>query len=123
MMRAWWQRICQFWSEARSLASYPGIIPPDPIGSVSPETHVPGQHPYYWFHYLFHYCMEREAAFKKQWENTCTLPADSAHEFQRLIRSNPHPDSEQAKTILSQSPVQKLDWRLAYQIEKGELAY
>jgi hypothetical protein len=124
MIVEWWQKICQFWSEERTLASYDGDnIPPDPILSVAPESQIPGQYPYFWFHYLFDYCLESDPAFKKCWEETGKLPAHPAHSLQQLIRDTPNPTSEQVLKVLSLSPVQKLDWRLKYRIENGKLAY
>jgi hypothetical protein len=117
MMQPWWQEICRFWSMPRVVTNYStGFIPPNPIETVSPQGSTPGLYPYFWFHYLFGYCLETSADFKNTWAECAKISAIPTLNLQNLIRSTPNPTQEQFMEALKGSPVQKLDWRLSYKI-------
>jgi hypothetical protein len=120
MMKTWWREIVRFWSTPRSLVQYPsGPIPPHPLQTVSPSENTAGAHPYYWLHYLFHYCLETDPAFRATWAETEKIPAAPALALDELIRATPSPTAVQVREILALAPVQKLNWRLPYSLAQG----
>ena len=66
---------------------------------------------------LFGYCLETNADFKNTWAECAKIPAVPTLNLQNLIRSTPNPTQEQFMEAMKGSPVQKLDWRLDYQIK------
>jgi hypothetical protein len=120
LIAKWWEQVRRFWEGKRKLANYGGsIIPPDPVATVSPATQVPGEHPYFWFHYLFGYLIESDEEFGRQWMACARPSAGPAHALQNLFSSTPKPSEDQIRAaLLSGAPVHKLNWRVEYPIEQ-----
>jgi hypothetical protein len=117
----WWEQIRRFWSGKRSLAKYGGtIFPPDPVAAVHPATQIPGQHPYFWFHYLFEYLVQTDEEFRRQWLACKRRSADPAHALQNLFSAPAKPTENQIRHALNGAPVHKLNWRVEYPIEQVE---
>lgn len=118
-MKLWWDEIARFWSKPRQLASYSGqAIPEDPVGSVSAGKGADsGEYPYFWFHYLFQYLLEREPRFAAMWAKSRHCSADGPHSLQFLFRDNPTPSFEEIADAAARAPVQKLNWRVEYPID------
>lgn len=115
LITTWAEAVNTFWQRERSpIASQNGrpVIPADPAASVAPERNGDsGAYPYFWFHYLFGYCLDAHSTFRETWQNSPKLPAAPAHILQRkcaeLLRAHP----AQIRLAAEASVMQKLDWR------------
>lgn len=116
----WWEEVCRVWSVPRQVS--PVVqLPQDPARRVAPETIDEDQElPYFWLHCLFAYVLRSDPIAAQAWEGRHHLSAMPAHRLQDLCRAQKSPSERQVAMALAASPVQKLDWRETYPLEKIE---
>jgi len=118
VMNAWWAEIVRVWSRPR-YDKTDGKRPPNGALAVSPQELARSQElPHYWFHSLFHYMLETKPEVKDTWERRLHLSAITAHGLQELFLENPNPTDEEVVRTAYTSPVQKLNWRNPYPVER-----
>lgn len=115
VLRRWWDEINRFWSVPRGNADT--AIPADPVAAVAPETAQPGSYPYFWFHYLFAYLVDRDPEVARAWSRCPTVSADAPHRLQLLYADGEPPALEDVLAAALEAPVHKLNWRADYPLE------
>lgn len=111
MIRAWWQKVRNYWSSPRTLRVG---IPDDPVGAVTDWKH---SFPYFWFHYLFQELLDRDEEFASAWANCKKVPANAPCIMQRRMAEKLEIGLEEITHIATLAPVHKLDWRNPYPLE------
>ena len=111
----WWQETRRFWSLPRGNVSV--AIPADPVAAVAPETAGIESYPYYWFHYLFAYLIDRDADVARAWAQCPRVAADAPHRLQLLFADSEHWALEEILAAQIGSPVHKLNRRADYPLE------
>lgn len=115
----WWQEVQRFWQQERVLARYKGdLIPENPIATVAPTTQNQREYPYFWVHYLFEYLVVTNIEFRRQWNACSNCSAGPPHELQNLFAGRSRPGLNEMRSALLAAPVQKLNWRINYPIDK-----
>lgn len=120
LMREWNRQAKRYWSvERKLLRNEKGwtLIPDDPLAEVSGEGPVE-TYPYFWVHYLFAWCVANDAASETVWRQTRTFPAEKSHALQVRFREDTVPDDETLAKTFSAAPVQKLNWRAEYPLDR-----
>jgi hypothetical protein len=110
MIRAWWEKLLDYWSTVREPIEG---IPEDPVASVSTS----GRFPYFWFHYLFQHLLESDARFAKAWASSGKLPADAPHAMQMHFASRLQLGPGEVTDLAALAPLHKLNWRAPYPLE------
>ena len=112
MIRAWWQKVLDYWSVPRTLRKG---IPDDPVAA---DATWPDLYPYFWLHYIFQMLVDRDADFAQDWAACAKLSADAPLTMQRLMSENSRSTSlEEIIRLVDQAPVHKLNWRASYPME------
>jgi hypothetical protein len=68
-------------------------------------------YPYFWFHYLFAYCYNRDGRFRQLWNDTSKFSADVPHKLQLTGLLNQLTDDVKDEIDKKISPVYKLTWK------------
>lgn len=118
LFERWWEQVKRFWSVPRDQASTPGDPPPlDPVATVAPETAETDSHPYFWFHYLFDYLIDRDPDVARVWSQCAQVSAEAPHRLQGLFAGAERPELRDVLAVALESPVHKLNWRADYPLE------
>jgi hypothetical protein len=125
LLEKWWREIVRYWSKPRAVAKYidpsipdPGQIPSDPIWEVAPEDGATSDTcPYFWFHYLFAYLLQRDRDFAAEWARCTKRSATPAHRMLHLFGFDGHPAPADIAEAMRAAPLHKLTWRRDYPIE------
>lgn len=128
LVEKWWREMDRFWSKPRTQAKYVGEpfpdgmqIPRDPVWEVAPEGGAKADvYPYFWFHYLFSYLLERDKEFAAQWQLCTKRSAIPSHRLLELCAKAHQPDQAEVLNALRCAPIHKLDWRQPYPLETLE---
>jgi hypothetical protein len=115
VLERWWAEITRFWSLPRGNVRV--TIPADPVAAVAPETAESDSYPYYWFHYLFAYLIDRDADVARVWSRCARVSADGPHRLQHLFADSEGWALEEVIAAAAASPVHKLNWRADYPLE------
>lgn len=110
MMQAWWNQVLAYWSTERVAMQ---TVPENPVEAVE----IPGQFPYFWFHYLFQLLLERDTGFANAWAACHKIQADAPHALQVHFANDGLPTHAEITQIIAGAPVHKLNWRANYPIE------
>lgn len=119
LIAEWDAQVRRYWQHPRELVQGQDgkiAIPADPIAEVS-EQGPRESYPYFWLHYLFAHMLHRDDGLARLWARARKLPASEAHRLQARCRPGSTPSGEEIRTALAASPVQKLDWRVAYPLQ------
>ena len=65
---------------------------------------------YFWPHYLFAWLVRNDHAVRRAWSRVPKVSADGPHYLRRCLKAGATADPAQ----IARAPLQKLDWRLAY---------
>ncbi|HEX3884803.1 MAG TPA: capsular polysaccharide synthesis protein [Stellaceae bacterium] len=128
LLERWWQEIERYWAKPRTLARYrdasipdPGQIPPDPVREVAADGGASSDtYPYFWFHYLFAYLLERDAEFAAHWGRCTKRAATPTHRLLHLFGFDGRPAPAWVEEAMRGAPVHKLTWRRDYPIDLFE---
>jgi hypothetical protein len=123
LLAAWWEAVRAYWHRPRRLAQLQAgrvFVPSDPVATVTPPGSDGSIHPYFWFHYLFRALIERDAAVRDAWARVPKASSLPPHGLQLLCASNPNPSDAELAAAVRGTPVQKLDWRASYPLERLE---
>ncbi|MBN3809598.1 FkbM family methyltransferase [Paraburkholderia sp. Ac-20347] len=110
MVKAWWQKISEFWSSTREAVEG---IPEDPIAAVTTTATFP----YFWFHYLFQLLVERDAHFAASWAACAKFSADAPHAMQMRFAAQLELERDEVVELAAAAPLHKLNWRAPYPLE------
>ncbi|HWD37677.1 MAG TPA: FkbM family methyltransferase [Fimbriimonas sp.] len=118
----WWKEVERLWSSPREVSTEL-MIPSDPAQGVSPEILTHGEAvSYFWVHCLFQYLLEQDPLIADMWLRRYRLSSMPAHDLQTLFAEPGMVSDEDIRVAAYSSPVQKLDWRQPYPIERFERA-
>tara|TARA_R110002051_G_scaffold139514_1_gene212199 strand:+ start:12683 stop:13447 length:765 start_codon:yes stop_codon:yes gene_type:complete len=120
LMKEWNHHVHRYWAVERTVmrnAQGWAIIPDDPIREVSPDGPA-STYPYFWVHYLFAWCVANDPASADIWSKARVFPAEQAHRLQFLLKREPQPDDDTMAEVLAAVPVQKLNWRADYPLDR-----
>jgi hypothetical protein len=128
LLERWWQEIERYWAKPRTIARYrdasipdPGQIPPNPAWEVAPDGGASSDtYPYFWFHYLFAYLLERDAAFAAHWARCTKRSATPTHRLLHLFGFDGRPAPAWVDEAIRGAPVHKLTWRRDYPFDLFE---
>ena len=115
IIKTWADAVRYYWRRERFLDIDPlggNAIHPNPTDSVAPNK---GWHndryPYFWFHYLFGYCVNTDHAFSELWKKTPKHSAVHPHRLQHKQSMLLDADLQAIQSVAAEAVVQKLDWR------------
>jgi hypothetical protein len=125
-----WEEILRYWSVEHHPMTDLDINKyyADPISfmGLSGETsHSPC--PYHWFQHIFMYLIKKDSEFAELWHSCPRKPITVPHQIQFLAREEllhkntvHYLTEERIKTIIENSEMQKLNWRMQFPIETME---
>lgn len=116
IINKWLMEMIQYWSTVKVLYRNPRDGNPLPDNGL-PELFLKHNshddtYPYFWSHYLFTGLVLNDSNFRKIWDNIPVISSTPLHKLQHLLKINGKYNDYEVYEILSNSILEKLDWRI-----------